>query len=673
MQEAAILRSYLRAPTQAAINTREVDLTDVIPYDLEDKPMHVRVETAISIRSMPPGIQDYLATEWIRQELEVVQNSFETWCRFETLTPEEESRLNEVVESAIKDVALNRNALLTRLEPSPTPTNALRNFFETAIGMVGSMKAGAIKQSMANLPQQIRDAFIKFERTWEDRVRQLAVALPREITDYVFRKMAASPHLALAALSKIRGHLAGLAKDAAEEAEKEKKKRDAAGAQFGPALNAVQEAKGILGIIHTDEVTRDAAHKACSIAMSAALARAQQQRLEYLVKVLEGEMTSKDSLGKSITVPSVTVALRDIQIERIAAIRKHQAAQLETLNERLDDLSKQISRRSQVFQRSLQYDGINRERLDKMVQNIRERIPKAPPIDKFLEGSSDLTKTLADILPLLPSYAESGRSLTQILDDNPAKRNLVIQLLRNRKPFTPINSVVEEQQGLRNRRDTLVIIELPGGQDGALAELLLREGIIKDKNQLVDSGSDEIRLYYMRDGLPYAAIEPLARYKERHDRYLANVGAITPYTLGINHFPSIEPSRTNLRLHTEELLYVAKGVLPRRVVPIPSGGFTLHYEKKNENGFTTPDNEEFSDFDSMVNWLAKRVEERKAIEAELKEHLDRDSNAYKDALISAWRQANGNEKFHLEHACFKIGVNPHGFADALSAKSPQSL
>lgn len=659
MQEAAILRAYLRAPTQAAINARRVDLVDVTPYDLQDNPMHVRVETALSIRTMHPGTQEYMVTEWVRQEIEEVRERFEAWCQSGMLTTDEEQRVKEVVEQMIKDLNLYRGALLARLDPSPAPTNVLRSFFEQATGMIGSMRAQAIKQNMAGLPSQVRDAFLKFEGSWEDRARQVAVALPREVMDYVMSKMAASPHLALTVLERDRDHLASLAKEATKEAEQEKHKRDAASKDLGPALNAVQEARGILGFINADEVTRDAAHNACNIALAAAHARAQQQRIEYFVKTLEGGMSSLDSRGKPVTIPAVTAVLRDRQVEQMAAIRRRQAGLVEALRLRLEDLGQQIEKRSQVFQRSLLYDGMSRAKLDEKVRAIRARVPDAPPIAKFLEGQQDLQQTLAALLPLLPSYAESGKSLVELLANEAGKRNLVVQLLRSLKPFTPIDRVVEDQQGLRNRRDTLVVLELPGGQDGPLAELMLHEKIVTNPDQIVASGEDEIRLYVLRDGLPYAAILPLQSYKGRYDRYLAKPGAITPHTVPNTHqLPGMEPSRTNLRLHTEMVLYTAKATLPHRVAPRPSGGFVLRYEQDTGHGMTTLQEEPFPDFSSMEGWVAKRVELRKALQAELQRHLDDDPEAYKGALVSAWQQAASTEREHLQEVLFSLKVDP---------------
>jgi len=660
MLEVAILRAHLRAPTQAAINARQVDLTDVIPHDLEDKPMHVRIETAISIRTVQPGTQEYLVTEWIRQELSAAQSRFEAWWGTGKLTTEEQSRLNATVENIIKVRALALNALLGRLDPSPTPTNALRSFFETANGRIGSMDGNGIKQSMVGLPQQVREAFLKFERAWEDGALKLAETLPREVADDVRSQLADSPPLALAALSKLADHFASLAQAAAKEAENEKKKRDAASAQLGSALNAVQEAGSFIPFIKKNEVTRDAAHKACEIAQLAALARAQQQRLETLQKVLEGGMTALNSRGMSVPIPSVTTALTEREVEQSVEIRKHYAEKLDVLQGRLDDLSQQIEKRSPVFQRALLYDGMTRKKLNEMVTSMHKGQPAVPPIVKFLEGKQSLAQTLEELLPLLPTYAESGRSLTQMVTEDPVKCRLVVQLSRNLLPFTPLNREVEEQQGLRNRRDSLLIFELPGGQDGMLADLLRREGLVTNLNQVVESGDDEIRGYFLRDGLPYAAIHPLERYKERHDSYIKSLAAITPYTVsGADQFPGLEALRINLRLYTEELLCAAKAVLPHRVAKKPSGGFILRYEKDTGHGFTTPAEENFSDFDSMSGWLAKRVETRKALEAELNQHLDDDPAAYKAALFTGWQQATGSEREHLQQALFRLKVDPN--------------
>jgi hypothetical protein len=653
------MRAYLRASTQAAINARHIDCTGVIPWDLQDHPMHVRVETALAIRTVQPGTQEYLAAEWLRQELEAVRDCFEAWVQDGKLTSAEELHLHAVVEDTIKDLNLRSGALLAKLEPSPAPTNALRSFFERANGMIGSMKAKDIKQSMASLPTQVHDAFLKFEGAWKDGASKLAMALAREVTEYVMRRTTVAQHVGLAAVERMRGHLAQIATEAAQEAEQGKRTRDTVNVQLGPALNAVQEARGILGFIRTDEVTRDAAHTACGIALAAATARAEQQRHESLVQALEVGMSTLDRRGKPETIRPVTVALRDFQPEQVATVRQWQAAQLKTLQEHLDDLGQRIEKRSQVFQRSLLYDGMSRKQLGLEVRTIRAHVPNAPPVAGFLEGKQTLQEALTNLLPLLPSYVQSGRSLTEILLSDPGKQRVVVQLLRNRKPFTSIDREVEDQQDLRNRRDNLTILELPGGQDGPLAQLMLRERIVTRLDQVVEAGDDEIRLYFLRDGLPYAAMSPLARYKERHARYLENPAAITPYTVPNAHqLPGIEPARTNLREHTQALLYTGKAVLPHRVALRPTGDFVLRYDAHTGYGSRRPHEEPFADFADMVAWVAKRAQVRKALEADLEQTLNNTPDACKAALSAAWQQAGGAEREYLYEPLYRLKVDP---------------
>jgi hypothetical protein len=661
MQEAAVLRVHLQARTQSAVNARHVDLTDVVPHDPRGLPMHVRVETATSIRTVWAGTQEYVATKWLWQEVKEAQERFEAWLREETLNAEEESRLQTAVEAAVKELNLYPDALLARLDPSPAPTNQLRGFFERARGMVSSMKANVIKQNMAGLPTQVREAFSQFEPAWEERMCKLAETLPREITGYATSKLSAFPHLVLAALGKLRDHLAGIAKEAKKQAEVEKNKRDAASAQLGPTLNDVKEASGILLGFKADEVARNAAYKALEVAMQAALARAQQQRLESLVVALEGEINARDSRGKPVTLPSVTAALRQIQMEQIPIkVRQDQKDKLETLQALLQDLGQKIEKRSEVFQRALLYDQMDRGRLDAEVRQIRKRIPDALPVARFLKGEQTLQQTLMALQQLLPSYAESCRTLEEILTSDPGKRKLAVQILRGLVPFTPVDREVEDQQGLRNRRDTLRILEVPGGQNGPIARLMLQEGIVTNRNHIVDSGEDEIRLYFCREGLPYAAIRPLRQYKDLHDQYRRRPDAITPYTVADAHqFPDIEPSRINVRFYTEGLISVTQAVLPERLVQKPSGGFALRYEQDTGHaGFTTTQEEHFPNTETIVGWLAKRFEILKALETELKRRLDDDPETYKALLLKAWQKATGPEQEHLQMALFSLKIDP---------------
>lgn len=662
-QESAILSAYLSPRSQSAFNSRYVDLTDVIPHDLQDKPMHVRVTTAASIRTLYPGVQEYLACEWTRQEVEALQQRFEQWCKDDTLTEEEEGWLAHIVEEAKKELGLTPVALLRQIDAAGS-ANTLRTFLEQVRSGLAAMKAEDVKRNMAALPARIKDEFSSFERGWSDRARQLALALPGRIVQHLAVKLATAPHLAVAALARLQEHLTSVAVDALKAAEREKKQRDEAGRQLGEALAGVQNAGAILGLFKGDEVARDAANAALNIALMASVARVQQQSFEYLAQALQTDLSPAKATGRAAGVPSAVSALHAAQLEQIAKIRRTHSALLDALNRRLEELGFAISRRSAVFQRTLIFDGATRDTLNRVAGEIREKFPQAPAILKLLEGAQDLAQTVAELLPLLPLYAESCKNLTQTLLEDPAKLNLVVQLLRNRKPFTPIDREVEDQQGLsgQSRRDRLVILEVPGGQDGPLAEELLRQKVVEHRNQIVDSVDDEIRLFYVREGLPYAAIKPLKNYKERHDHYLARESAITPYTTAdAQNYPDIEASKVNLRMYTEALLYKAKAVLPDVVLQHGSGRCTLRYEKQRGEDFTTEEEKTLDSFEKMVVWLAKHVDLRKALQARLLEALDANPAEYKTALLAAWRQSSGVERDYLQEELFAMRIDPLKF------------
>jgi tubulin-like protein len=662
MQESAILSAYLRPRTQAAINAREADLTEVIPHDFDDKPMHIRVATAVSIRAMHPGVQDYLVAEWVRQEVDLQQQRFESWCQDGLLNAEEQADLSRFVEQAKKDLNLTPAALMNRLDPG-TSANAIRAYFEQARATLAAMKAQAVKEAVKGLPQRVKDLFANFERTWENHAPQIAASIPREVEEYVTSRLAATPHLAAAARSALLQFLVSIAAGSAKTAEREKEQRDAAGKKLPQALGAVQDAGGVIWL-HKDEVTRNAAVDALNIAFSAASARARQQQHEYLSRALEGETSSIDARGKPMTVRGAVTALRNNQVEMLGRIRRHHASMLEALGRKVEAVALGIEKRSPVFQRAIMYDGLTRATLDKLVADIRAQVPDAPPILSMLQGKQSLDQTLAQLPPLLPLYAQSVRNLTQVLGEEPSKLNAVVQLLRNSKPFTPTDHVVEDQQGLsgQNRRDKLTILEVPGGRNGSLGKELLRQGVVSDPNCIVDSVEDEIRLFYLRDGLPYGAIKPIKDYKSRYDRYMEKPGAVTPFSVaGAQSYLSIEASQVNLRTHTEGLLYKAKAALPSRVMRQPSGHWILLYEIDKGNGFKVSDEIKFDNFDKMVIWLEKQVEIRKELNERLIGALNSNADSYKEALIAAWQHASDQERDHLQEELFNRRIDPFKF------------
>jgi hypothetical protein len=664
MLAAAIHVSYLRAPSQGAILARRVDLTDTLPHDLNDLPTHLAVEAAMSIQVLPPCTQDYMALAWVCQDTDAARQRFERWCSKGLDMEREEQKVQRLVRTVIEDLNLRREHLLSRLDPEPIPQSAIRAFFEQATGMLAGMRSADIKVNMASLPNRIQEAFGRFEIGWRERAQEMARVLAREISDHVKSKIPADPHLALEVEARIGNWLLSIAQEARVEAEKRKKVRIQAGHSLASALIAVQEARSVmrvltLGLINEDEVTRDAALKACEYAVTAANSRAQQQRHEFLVQALEDGISVVDVQGTVGTLPSVLTSMTTRRTERIGQVRKGYVDMLAEQNSRLTELAKRILKRSQIFQRTLLYDGTTPDKLSELVSGLRDRALLLPAIQALLGGQQDLDQTLRAVIPQLPLYSESCRTLSDILLADAKKRQLVVELLRSCQPFSPIDRHIEEQQELRHRRDRVQILELPGGKEGPLAELVLREGIVPSSNNIVESGGDEIRFYYVRQGLPYSAIQPLARYREKYEQYLANPNSVTPHTVANCHeLPAIAPPQTNLRDYTAHQLWLAKAVLPSRLSPRPSGGFQFRFES-HEHGFPITAEETFAEFNVMVRWLAKHSDIRKALAAELETYHNSTPEQYVKALVDAWRPASGDERTFLQREIYRLRIDPH--------------
>jgi len=658
MLEVSILSQQLRARTQMALNARRVDLTDVSPFNLDDNPLHVSQQTGVSIRTACADVHGYLVRRLVASALETRVQRFEAHLQSGSLSPEERERVRGVADEAKKQLKLSVPGLLGRLEPTPSPFNQLRNFIDHARATIANLPAEPVKAAMNDVPTQIRRVFANSQRDFEQRALLLAQDLPREILAFLDTALAGFAHLVVAALDLLVEELTTIAADAAKEADQQKKVRDSATSQFATALSAVQSAKGILGFWGTDEVTRDAGIKALDLAQTAALARAQQERHEYLKKALDGAL-STGTPGNLTSLPAVVEVLRRNRVAFVTETRSRSRDLLRRLNEELDDQGTALDRRSPIFERTLVLDGVRREQLDSLAGSLAEQFADLTAITRFVGGAQDLKATMTELMPLLPAYADLDRPIADVVSGDPVKRALVLAVLRGLRPFTPLDRVVEEQQGFTNRRDKLLILEVPGGRDGYLGQLMLAESIVPDKNCVVDCPQDEIRLYFLRDGLGYASLSLVPYLRKRHDQYLSRPGAITPYTTADWHrMPSMEPPRVNLRFHTERLLVMAEAALPARVKQLSAGEFALVYDVDTGHNLTTREEELFPNFDALTLWVAKRVAIRKTLEAELRQMRNANPKAYGAALLAAWKRAEGAERHHLADALHEIGIDP---------------
>lgn len=644
MQDVAIILAYLRPKTQAAINSRYVDLTDTIPYDLHKNPMNIRQEKAISISAISPNVLDFLVYLWIYEELQQQQTKFESYCQNNTLSPGDEKKVEEILQQTIDSLNLTKQGLISKLNPSPAAETLLRNYIDQTINKISTMMASDIKDSIDSVPAKVRDFFSQFQTIWTERGQGLSGSLHLEITKFVKTRLIDSPYLVLEVIKKLAGHFSKVAQEVDREAETKRTELDKLRSQLADAIAFVKEAGR--AFFRINEVTRNAGHDVCRKLLLAGRCRIQYEQNELLAKALE----------------PLIAKLHNSEFEQVANTRQVQATELEELKRRLESLEQNIDKRSYIFQRTLLFDGMSSAKLKEQIKQLRSKMPVVPAIQKLLRGEQTIEQTALELVPLLPFFAQSNRSLTEILTQDQSKFNLVVQLLRNIKPFTPLDHVIENQQELKGRRDHFTILEVPGGADGFLGQKLFEERVVLNRNEIVDSCDGDIRVYYVRDGLPASAIKPLAQYKKQHDEYLSNPNTISPYTrVGFHALPDIKPSQINLRTYTEKLLYSAKALLPSIVTPRFSGGFILHYEKSLANDFKVAEQEEFPNFASMMLWFAKNVAVRNWLDNKLNERLDKDPNNCKTALVMAWQQATGTERDYLQEILFSLRVDPSQF------------
>lgn len=548
MRLAGIVAAHARARTQSAINARLTDLSDLTPFDDEGAPLHVGIETGVTIRPIHPDVEAFLATEWLCQEVASAIEQVEAWVESAALGQDEMRRVRDVAASLTRDLGLSLDALAERLEPTPPSGTVIRNFFERLEATVHAMSASDVQRGLPTLIMRGKDMFPKLEREWRERAaslaRELADAIVREATE----RFPTEPHLALAVLGAVLGEVPRIADEARARAAAEQARRDSANAALPSALNAVQSATGWLGILGRNEVTRDAAHRACEIASVGCLARAAQERATMVAHVIDGELVGRDGRGRTTTVPSLKVALNTAIDELTTKTRQSLARTRAEIVQARDLHALRLRRTSEIFQRSLVLPLVTPEALQAQVEQLRSDRDRVPPVTEFLRARIDLPAAVDGLRPFLPCYLEGSATFDQLLQSAPKRRHEVVELLRSCPDFgfVPLRRDVQDHLGMRERRDDFLIVEVPGGVEGPIGRLLLTEGVVKLPDQIVDSGCEELRCYYVRRGLPYHAVQPLQRYEDRYARHCARPGRITPHSTraGLEAAPLV-PRRTD--------------------------------------------------------------------------------------------------------------------------------
>ncbi len=660
MQEAEVLTKWLRPATQATINARLVDLTDVVTHDLDGRPMNARQETALSVRVVWPETQRYLVVRWMHSVVKTLAKRFEAYCEDGKITAAEKTAAEDHMRRVINAVDLDGEALLRRITPQPDPAQSLRDAIHQVCQEVPQLEPDEMKAYVSETLRAVRQGFERYEGAWEDRARSLAEDLLRRIREELTPVYAVAPVLALTAQQCVADHLQALADQASAAAKDELERRDGLAQDLSQAQSELQLTDPW---IRKREVTRDAADHTLQLMLANALSRVQQQQLEHLVVALTGQMPGGNSATQPFTLQGVVPTLRAEVVSRKGALKKRLGDRISELYKVVERLGQAIDHRSPVFQRALLYDAMTRNRLDAMV----DRLPQTtdvPPVKKYLVGEADFATSVEALVQLLPNYAASRMSLTDLMRDNAQYRQQVLQLLRGLRPFTPLDSVVEQQQELAGRRDELKVVEVPGGAEGWLGQLLLREAIVATEADIVDSRCEEIRLFWLRDGLPWYALKEVRRMKANHDRYLAGAGAISPYTRANAHLlPGFEPPRTSLRVHTESLLAAALATQPGRVFQRPDKMFVLKWDKATaQAGFTVAAEEHFKEFTDMVRWTARRPGVRADLEQRLNDALNADEAAFKSALVQAWKaETDADRHTRLEDRLIALHVDPRNY------------
>ena len=660
VQEAQIAAAYLRPATQSSIAAREVDLGGVIPFDFNDEPTHCRQEWALAIETVQSEKYDYLAARWLRQEIEVRRVRLEDFLQGHTLSPEEEDKVRQLLALAVQEIGLEQDALLTRLAGNPSPAHTLRSFFENLRGTLACLGADEIKQQTLSVTERVNQSLPGLERQLNRQAGNLAAMLVRRIPEYVSAQRGVSPHLAIVLMQAIRHHLRTVAEYAQEAAQQQCQARDTYSQHLGQALHELREASPVVLFFRRNEIARDRAFATIDAALNHFVAYINQRLFEILNHTLNGKPNITGTNGQTGHLSTVTEALQEAEANLIGQIRDRFMSDLEQLDEHLDELGQRINKASPVFQRSLLLDGLRREDLDHEVDEIRRRHPTVSAITAFLEGTANVHQATNELKTLLPSFTDSVRRLGDIIQEDAGKSDIVIRLLKNSDPYTPIDETVERQQGLGSRDDNLRILELPGGPEGGLADLMLNQRVVENRTQIVDAGGDRIMLYFLRGGLPYYVVRPfLQEYRRAYDAYVAKPASISPHTTAHAHrLTGIAPPETNLAEHIQRLIFEVMAALDDRIRAMPSGGYTAHYDTEMTPEVSITEDKEFGQFENLVIWLAKETPIRKAYEQLLKETLDRDKDAYAESLTRAFlATTNPLARHHLRMSLLRFGID----------------
>jgi hypothetical protein len=652
--QAEIFHLLTRADSQRVFVTRHVDSIDKRPYDHWGNTMHVRKEASLTIRNVQEAAPDYLAASRVQQAFEARHRRFTEILGDEAdLTATERDQVSTVVDELVEDLGLTSDGLARRVDPEKTGS-ALRSQFEKWRSDMQRLDAASIKKETGKVQKRVREIIEQAEREWQDRAEQCARELPGEIVEYVRKRLADTPHLILHALGRVVERLRRLVEDVRPEAEKQGNLREKKGRQASEAISAVRDAGTLLGF-RGDEIARNAAMKALPKAFGAARARVQQELLEYVLQVVE------DGLPQPHDEPISGL------LERIRARRHEEEARLRTkwterssrLRERLDDLGDQLDQTAHAFSVSLAHEE-GRAALDAQLDEVQSRGPDGDPerVVEYLKGETSLDDAVEALKAHFSLYTESQRSLESVfreLSEN-GRRHVLGRLKTVNEPYTPTDKVVESDHGLSDRQDNVKVYQVPGGSEGVIGEMLVEEGIC-EASRIIESNDGQIHALYVRDGLPYYALSQLDKYERAYRRYTARPDTVPVHTHEGPHELIEEPSE-DVEARVERLLLAARAVWGDEVVArLPDGRARLTYEVETSRGFSEESVEERSDWDDLVNWLARRVDVFRRLSSRLDNFRKGRPSEYRSRLTEAYHEAGSSDGRTLRVALHEAGFD----------------
>jgi hypothetical protein len=636
---AAAVVTFLSADTQKQIATSRVNSTVAATHDAEGAPFIFSHLATVTIEARPAIANRYMGLVYLSTELEKSEQRVRALSCANTLTPPDKAEVDEAIKLARDTLKLDLDLLLRRLDGEQSSSSIINAAFERYQPVL-ALSTEEVQAEMPSLMPRMRDDLAKLEKRAADNANALSRELTFAVAQYVV-SLANKEALALAVVDGIAAFLdEDVRKQAAERAKTAQLARQKLNSEYGQRSMDVANAKRAW-LLNKDEEARDAAHAMLDAGRLLMGAARDQMLAEKLGIVLQHGLTEQDANGRTTTsVPGVVAALRAYRqkLEVDGARRHRELARI--VSEQMSTAATALQLRSPTFEHFLQLDEADEATLRaNTVAFVATLSAPLPPFEKLRRGEVTVEQALAELEPSMPGYAIETR-IEDILQDDPNAKQRAMGVLRNARPFAPLDDVVLDQQGLRDRRDYVRIIVCPGGETGTIGSWLKREDIVDHRTQIVGGKANAIRLFYVREHLPAYAFAGVERLARAYDRYLASPAAITPHShKDGQRMPRIRAPRVSLRDHVEGLFVRAAAVLPARIERTPSG-YLVRYSVARGGGFATEETVPFTARDQLMHWLETNASARAELEREIERHWQTQGAEHVTKLRTAYGDPN---------------------------------